>query len=70
MHLLEINSEQSSDTVQYDLFGMKKNKLIWQGTLTQLKTFIASEVKGVDAKNITWKSPTILDKTSDYTLIS
>lgn len=40
-------NEKSSDTAQYDLFGMKKNKLIWQGTLTQLKTFIAREVKDV-----------------------
>lgn len=47
----------NSTNQTYDLFDVKKNKLLWQGDLSQLKTFVANEVNQRDAENAIWRSP-------------
>ena len=38
-------------------FGLKKNKLIWTGSLEDLKAFVLTEVDETIASNTTWQSP-------------
>ena len=38
-------------------FGLKKNKLIWTGSLEDLKAFVLTEVDETIASNTTWRSP-------------
>ena len=50
-------SENCSSYSFYDLFDVKKNKLIWQGNLSQVKTFVGTQVNQASADKATWRSP-------------
>ena len=50
-------SENSSSYSFYDLFDVNKNKLIWQESLSQLKTFVGTQVNQASANKATWRSP-------------
>ena len=41
----------------YDMFDVNKNKLTWQGNLSQLKTFVGTQVNPISANKATWRSP-------------
>ena len=43
--------------VLYGFFGHKKDKLIWTGTLEDLKAFVLTEIDEETAKTTTWRSP-------------
>jgi len=50
-------SENSSSYSFYDLFDVNKSKLIWKGSLSQLKTFVGTQVNQASANKATWRSP-------------
>ena len=39
------------------MFDVNKNKLTWQGNLSQLKTFVGTQVNPISANKATWRSP-------------
>ena len=41
----------------FGFFGQKKNKLIWSGTLEDLKAFVLMIIDEQTAQNSTWHSP-------------
>ena len=49
-------SENSSSYSFYYLFDVNNNKLIWQGSLSQLKTSVGTQVNQASASKATWRS--------------
>ena len=56
---LKLNMSHSTSVINvlYGFFGHKKDKLIWTGTLEDLKAFVLTEVDEETAKTTTWRSP-------------
>ena len=51
-----MNSSSAINTL-YGFFGQKKNKLLWSGSLEDLKAFVLTIIDENTAQNTTWHSP-------------
>lgn len=53
---MEPGSDQISNAL-YNFFGLKKNKLIWQGELEDLKALVLTQVDEKTAECTSWRKP-------------